>query len=93
MCMGVPYEYTRMGLPIRTWANIRISGRTTIAITNFVWTELNGKLHEESVNTKFASFKDLVPGIYKLVKCIYWKIRFFMCDLALEIYSFGSLML
>ena len=28
MRMGVPYEYTRMGRPIRVWANIRIWGRT-----------------------------------------------------------------
>ena len=27
--MGVPYEYTHMGRPIRIWANIRIWGRTT----------------------------------------------------------------
>ena len=27
--MGVPYEYTHMGHPIRVWANIRIWGRTT----------------------------------------------------------------
>ena len=26
--MGVPYEYTHMGRPIRVWANIRIWGRT-----------------------------------------------------------------
>ena len=26
--MGVPYEYTHMGCPIRVWANIRIWGRT-----------------------------------------------------------------
>ena len=30
MHMGVPYEYTHMGRPIRIWANIRISSRTTI---------------------------------------------------------------
>ena len=28
--MGVPYEYTHMGRPIRVWANIRIWGRTAI---------------------------------------------------------------
>ena len=33
-CMGVPYEYTRMGRPIRIWANIRIWGRTAICIAN-----------------------------------------------------------
>ena len=27
-CMGVPYEYTHMGRPIRVWANIPIWGRT-----------------------------------------------------------------
>ena len=27
--MGVPYEYTHMGRPIRVWANIRIWGRTS----------------------------------------------------------------
>ena len=26
--MGVPYEYTHMGRPIRVWDNIRIWGRT-----------------------------------------------------------------
>ena len=26
--MGIPYEYTHMGRPIRVWANIRIWGRT-----------------------------------------------------------------
>ena len=26
--MGVPYEYTHMGRPIRVWAKIRIWGRT-----------------------------------------------------------------
>ena len=35
--MGVPYEYTHMGRPIRVWDNIRIWGRTVtisgIAIT------------------------------------------------------------
>ena len=31
--MGVPYEYTHMGRPIRVWANIRIWGRTYV----FVW--------------------------------------------------------
>ena len=30
--MGVPYEYTRMGRPIRVWANIRIWGRTYIRV-------------------------------------------------------------
>ena len=29
--MGVPYEYTHMGRPIRVWANIRIWGRTFIS--------------------------------------------------------------
>ena len=29
--MGVPYEYTHMGRPIRVWANIRIWGRTIIS--------------------------------------------------------------
>ena len=28
--MGVPYEYTHMGRPIRAWANIRIWGRTIV---------------------------------------------------------------
>ena len=28
--MGVPYEYTHMGRPIRVWANICIWGRTFI---------------------------------------------------------------
>ena len=28
--MGVPYEYTHMGRPIRVWDNIRIWGRTCI---------------------------------------------------------------
>ena len=28
MRMGVPYEYTHMGRPIRVWANIRTWGRT-----------------------------------------------------------------
>ena len=28
--MGVPYEYTHMGRPIRVWANIRIWGRTYV---------------------------------------------------------------
>ena len=28
--MGVPYEYTHMGRPIRVWANICIWGRTTL---------------------------------------------------------------
>ena len=27
--MGVPYEYTHMGRPIRVWDNIRIWGRTS----------------------------------------------------------------
>ena len=31
MRMGVPYEYTHMGCPIRVWANIRIWGRTFIS--------------------------------------------------------------
>ena len=26
--MGIPYEYTHVGRPIRVWANIRIWGRT-----------------------------------------------------------------
>ena len=28
--MGVPYEYTHIGRPIRVWANIRIWGRTVV---------------------------------------------------------------
>ena len=32
--MGVPYEYTHMGHPIRIWANIRIWGRTEAPINN-----------------------------------------------------------
>ena len=28
--MGVPYEYTHMGRPIRVWVNIRIWGRTVL---------------------------------------------------------------
>ena len=31
--MGVPYEYTHMGHPIRVWADIRIWGRTAIPKT------------------------------------------------------------
>ena len=31
--MGVPYEYTHMGRPIRVWANIRIWGRTVTPFT------------------------------------------------------------
>ena len=30
--MGVPYEYTHMGRPIRVWANIRIWGRTLLLL-------------------------------------------------------------
>ena len=28
--MGVPYDYTRMGHPIRLWAGIHIWGRTVV---------------------------------------------------------------
>ena len=31
--MGVPYEYTHMGRPIRVWANIRIWGRTVMHLS------------------------------------------------------------
>ena len=34
--MGVPYEYTYMGRPIRVWANIRIWGRTWLLETSGV---------------------------------------------------------
>ena len=46
--MGVPYEYTHMGRPIRVWANIRIWGRTQLkevslsAIINTEFVVLNG---------------------------------------------------
>ena len=29
--MGVPYEYTHMGRPIRIWTNIHIWGRTWLS--------------------------------------------------------------
>ena len=32
MHMGVPYEYTHMGRPIRVWGNIRIWGRTVLML-------------------------------------------------------------
>ena len=32
--MGVPYEYTHMGRPIRVWANINIWGRTIPRVHN-----------------------------------------------------------
>ena len=31
--MGVPYEYTHLGHPIRVWAYIRIWGRTTLRVS------------------------------------------------------------
>ena len=34
--MGVPYEYTHMGRPIRVWANIRIWGRTAPTEARFI---------------------------------------------------------
>ena len=34
--MGVPYEYTHMGRPIRVWVNIRIWGRTDIQVSTEV---------------------------------------------------------
>ena len=57
--MGVPYEYTHMGRPIRVWANIRIWGRTMSKESRLNWdsciaTHTNHLL-------KFKSAFNLVP--------------------------------
>ena len=51
--MGVPYEYTHMGRPIRVWANIRIWGRTDLLIAWCLRDNQNHRYQHQDVIVDF----------------------------------------
>ena len=73
--MGVPYEYTHMGRPIRVWDNIRIWGRTVtcsykqpnynicVSSTKLTYSSQDSLFHSESI---YIGFKLTTPTVQEL---------------------------